>query len=324
MQVELLDIGQINDEELKFAVIVSKLNGKFIYVRHKERKTWEVPGGHRELNEDIDDTAARELKEETGAVKFDIKPICDYLCNYSLQGKNDNKSYGRLYYAEIQELGELPNLEIGEVALFEQMPENLTYPQIQPILLGEVVKRMSTNIYLVRHVQSTYTSDEINRPISQKGFNDAEQVTKILIGQNIDFVLSSPYKRAIQTVEGIAKNIGTDIIIEEGFKERKIAENSVEDFDGAMTKLWTNHNFAFDGGESNAEAQRRGVQALNGVLNKYIGKNIVIGTHGNIMTLIMNYFDCACNYDFWKNLSMPDIYKLSFQNKQFIGLERII
>jgi len=142
METKVCDLGIVNYEELKFAVIVSKFNDKFLYVRHKERDTWEVPGGHRELNEDIDDTAVRELKEETGAVKFNIKPICDYLCDYSAERETDDKSYGRLYYSEIEELGELPNLEIGEIALFEDMPEALTYPQIQPILLNEVVKRI--------------------------------------------------------------------------------------------------------------------------------------------------------------------------------------
>jgi len=83
----------------------------------------------------------QELKEETGAVKFNIEPICDYLCDYSAGNKKIDKSYGRVYYAEIEELGELPDLEIGEIALFESMPENLTYQEIQPILLNEVVKR---------------------------------------------------------------------------------------------------------------------------------------------------------------------------------------
>lgn len=141
METKVYDLGIVSDGELKFAVIVSKFNGKFVYVRHKDRATWEVPGGHRELNEDINDTASRELNEETGAVKFNIRPICDYLCDYSVENKKIDKSYGRIYYAEIQELGKLPNLEIGEIQLFEHMPEALTYPQIQPILLNEVVKR---------------------------------------------------------------------------------------------------------------------------------------------------------------------------------------
>ena len=117
METKVYDLGIVEDQELKFAVIVSKFNGKFVYVKHKERETWEVPGGHRELNEDINDTAARELKEETGAVKFNIKPMCDYLCDYSVTNKRIYKSYGRLYYAEIEKLGELPDLEIGEIKI---------------------------------------------------------------------------------------------------------------------------------------------------------------------------------------------------------------
>jgi 8-oxo-dGTP diphosphatase len=140
METKVYDLGIVKDEELKFAVIVSKYQGKFLYARHKERETWETPGGHRELNEDINDTAARELREETGAVKFTLSQICDYLCDYSVGKANGDKSYGRLYYAEIEELGELPDLEIGEIALFDDMPENLTYPEIQPVLFNRVLK----------------------------------------------------------------------------------------------------------------------------------------------------------------------------------------
>lgn len=142
METKVYELGIVKDEELKFAVIVSKYKGKFVYARHKERETWETPGGHRELNEDINDTAARELREETGADKFTIRPICDYLCDYSIERENVDKSYGRLYYAEIEKLGELPDLEIAEIALFESMPENLTYPEIQPVLFHRVLREL--------------------------------------------------------------------------------------------------------------------------------------------------------------------------------------
>ncbi|GKX65883.1 HD domain-containing protein [Inconstantimicrobium mannanitabidum] len=144
METKICNLGLVEDKELKFAVMVSKYNGKFVYVRHKKRKTWEVPGGHRELNEAIDDAASRELNEETGAVKFKLTPICDYLCDYSIERENDPKSYGRLYFADIEELGELPNLEIGEVKLFDDMPQDLTYPKIQPILINEVETKLKS------------------------------------------------------------------------------------------------------------------------------------------------------------------------------------
>ena len=76
MEVKFYDT--VNDELLKFAVIISQSNGKWVFCKHKERDTYEVPGGHREAGEDFFETAKRELQEETGAIKFEIKPICVY------------------------------------------------------------------------------------------------------------------------------------------------------------------------------------------------------------------------------------------------------
>ena len=74
----------VDDSLLKFAVIISQSNGKWVFCKHKERDTYEAPGGHREVGEDILETAKRELQEETGAIQFNIKPICVY----SVTGKN--------------------------------------------------------------------------------------------------------------------------------------------------------------------------------------------------------------------------------------------
>ena len=45
MEVKFYDT--VNDELLKFAVIISQSNGKWVFCKHKERDTYEVPGGHR-------------------------------------------------------------------------------------------------------------------------------------------------------------------------------------------------------------------------------------------------------------------------------------
>ena len=73
--VEVKFYDSIDDKLLKFAVIISKTNGKWIFCKHRERDTYEVPGGHRESGEDILSIAKRELMEETGAIDFTIKPI---------------------------------------------------------------------------------------------------------------------------------------------------------------------------------------------------------------------------------------------------------
>ncbi|MGP4106285.1 histidine phosphatase family protein [Virgibacillus sp. L01] len=182
---------------------------------------------------------------------------------------------------------------------------------------------MNTNIYLVRHAHSTYTPDERKRPLSQKGCIAAEKVTELLQSENIDVVVSSPYMRAIQTVEGIAEYIEQEVIIEEGLKERKLAGKPVNDFDDAITKVWQDYNFAWTGGESNYHAQQRGLKAIKHLLEQYKGGKIAVGTHGNIMAIIMNYFDNKYDFYFWKELSMPDIYKLTFDEKALVEVKRV-
>lgn len=123
MEVKFYDT--VNDELLKFAVIISQSNGKWVFCKHKERDTYEVPGGHREAGEDIFETAKRELQEETGAIKFEIKPICVY----SVTGKtivNDTgeETFGLLCFAEITEFAKELHSEMEKVVLMDELPKN--------------------------------------------------------------------------------------------------------------------------------------------------------------------------------------------------------
>ncbi len=134
----------VDESLLKFAVIISKSNGKWVLCKHKERDTYEVPGGHREVGENILDTAKRELKEETGAVEFTIEP----LCVYSVTGKTrvnetGEESFGLLCFAEITEFSGKLDSEMEKVILMDELPTNWTYPLIQPKLIEEYKRRLN-------------------------------------------------------------------------------------------------------------------------------------------------------------------------------------
>lgn len=135
MEVKIHNIGTVKDEDLKFAVIWSFYEEKLLLVKHKERDTWEIPGGKREPFESIEETAKRELFEETGAIDFKIKEVC----YYSVKRENEEISFGSLFYCRVKELGPLPDTEIGEVKAFNELPSRLTYPEIYPCLYKEII-----------------------------------------------------------------------------------------------------------------------------------------------------------------------------------------
>lgn len=131
---------KVDDALLKFAVIIAKTDGKYVFCKHSSRETLEVPGGHREPGEVIADTAKRELYEETGATDFEIQPVCVY--SVVEQDNFDGKeSFGMLYFAEIREFEPELHSEIEKIIITDKLPDNWTYPRIQPCLLEEARRR---------------------------------------------------------------------------------------------------------------------------------------------------------------------------------------
>lgn len=125
-----------DDELLQFAVIAAKYQGWWVLCKHKERSTWEFPGGHREAGETIEAAAVRELYEETGAAEYRMVPVSVYsVTDQAQSGEKQAKSLGMLFYAEISRFDQLPPaFEMEKIECFEKPPDNWTYPEIQPLL----------------------------------------------------------------------------------------------------------------------------------------------------------------------------------------------
>ena len=141
LQCDLHPLSTLTD--YKYVAICSRFGDKWLLSRHKKRETWETQGGHIEAGEAPMETARRELYEESGVTNAELFPLCDYH-GYDPYGYAN----GVVFLAVIHEMGHLPDSEMAEVALFDELPPNLTYPNVSPVFFREaeqMLERLATD-----------------------------------------------------------------------------------------------------------------------------------------------------------------------------------
>ena len=191
-----------------------------------------------------------------------------------------------------------------------------------------------TTLYFVRHAEAdAYFSDQRTRPLTEKGLQDRKLVTTFLQDKNIDAVLSSPFKRAVDTIAEFSDNNGFDVELVEDFQERKGDSglawgngDKMSDIKLAdIKRQWADFSYTYSDGECYAEVQARNIAALNSVLARYKNKTIVIGTHGISLSMIINYYDSAFGFEeFMKMVYItPWIVKMEFHGDVCVDIEKI-
>lgn len=176
--------------------------------------------------------------------------------------------------------------------------------------------------YLVRHAHAHWEPDE-NRSLSSEGMQDAWRVADILGESPITNVYSSPYARARQTIEPLVAKLGLGICTDDRLRERELGQCKPISFEEAVHCTWQDMDYAFPGGESNHQAQSRAIHWMQELMKREKLRHVLVATHGNLLALILNYFDPSLDYLFWKALSMPDIYKLEVKDECKAIFERL-
>ena len=185
-----------------------------------------------------------------------------------------------------------------------------------------------TKVYFVRHAQADDSvRDGRNRPLTEKGFVDRKLVTDFLADKEIDVVLSSPYKRAVDTIADFAEMGDFEICLIEEYKERRSDSDwdRTDDVWAFHEKQWADFSYTLSDGETLGEVQARNVNSLKDILARHKGKNIAIGTHGTALSTIINHYDNTYGFEDFKTMVhiAPWVVVMEFDGDNCLNIEKI-
>jgi len=166
-------------------------------------------------------------------------------------------------------------------------------------------------IYLIRHCETTGQSAEAE--LTERGFWQAEELAERLKDEQIKRIISSPYLRAVQSIEPLSRLKEIEIELDDRLVERKLSEGDLPDWLQKLENSFEDLDLKFNGGESSNEAMQRAIDVIENT-SEY-SDIVAVVTHGNLLALLLKYFNNEIDFEFWKNLRNPDIWLLDFTDR---------
>lgn len=180
-----------------------------------------------------------------------------------------------------------------------------------------------TELYFVRHAEpNIHNHDDPTRELTEKGRQDARLVTAFLADKQIAAVLSSPYKRAVDTVHDFSETAGLPILTDPDFRERRVDSLWIEDFDGFCKNQWADFDYRLTDGETLRMVQTRNLAALRRVLQNYPEQSVAIGSHGTALSTLVHYFDPTFGHAGFQSIRklMPWIVRFRFDGLRCVSI----
>ncbi|MDR1194151.1 MAG: histidine phosphatase family protein [Peptococcaceae bacterium] len=271
-----------------FVVIVVKYRREWLYVRQGQANTLAFPGGAIAPGETAAGAADRVLREKTGAADYHLWPVCE--CGLLRRGK---PSYGSLFFANIISLTGDPATKRKSWLFQGEITAEDLRPDLYQRLLEKVeawLTERRASVYLLRQGRDDQRpADDREWPLS---FRSKEQVKKWLADSSLLFLdgfYASPYRRLRETV-AVAAGQEAAVEVIEAFRKRKVADTWLpeEEFQLYSQRQWEDFQYRLPGGDSLADTEKRSVAALLDLLAA--GQNILIGTHGSVIGVILRHF----------------------------------
>jgi 2,3-bisphosphoglycerate-dependent phosphoglycerate mutase len=187
----------------------------------------------------------------------------------------------------------------------------------RPYTQGMAARLPTLEIVLVRHAQAVpigmppwdVLDDE--RPLTETGLRDADELALELDPYHFNAAYSSPYARSMQTVGPTAARRSLEVQQLDDLRERRLAATQRDDWADLLARGWADPDFAAPGGETGREAQLRGLRALDLLRARHaFGGRLLVGSHGNLISLILQSLEPGVDHAFHQAMPMPAVFHL--------------
>lgn len=182
-----------------------------------------------------------------------------------------------------------------------------------------------TSVYFVRHAQpDPLCDDDRTRPLTAEGKRDCARVTEVLAGIRLNYAISSPYVRSVDTISPCAHQHDLTVATDERFREREIGQGGKGL--ASLQMRWQDFSYHEEGGECLQSVQDRNVEALQELLLAHEDKNILLGTHGTALATILNFYDKTFQCGSFLRMIdfMPYVLKVDFDGLQCMGKHEVL
>ncbi|MFC4354328.1 histidine phosphatase family protein [Chryseomicrobium palamuruense] len=160
-------------------------------------------------------------------------------------------------------------------------------------------------IYIIRHCQAE--GQAADAKLTELGEKQAEELARFLKNISVEIIISSPYIRAIQTIQPLALQKGIEIDTDVRLKERVLSQHSHPDWLEKLQATFKDSDLKYDSGESSNEATERIRAVVDEILESEY-ETVVLVTHGNLMSLLLREYTDEFGFNEWQTLSNPDAY----------------
>ena len=159
-----------------------------------------------------------------------------------------------------------------------------------------------TKICMVRHGETAWNAEgrvqgQLDIPLNEVGRAQAQATAEALAGEDFSAIYSSDLMRVRETAAPAARRLALPVAFDAALRERhygmfetltyvEVREKFPEQYARFRDK---DPDFDFEGGESLRAFNDRSMQAVNALVDKHAGEQILVFTHGGVLEMVYRH-----------------------------------